>query len=146
MISCCTLLKIFINLLTDHINEVMQTSSFSDCIYFIIFTLMRFLAFLFAMYVLALSAMPCNDLHDGRSLTKNTTEVITGLPHDGDHLDLCSPFCICSCCNTSIVFNFNIPSIKIPDILIENNKKSGILSSSFISSFYGKIWQPPQSA
>lgn len=60
--------------------------------------------------------------------------------------DLCSPFCICSCCGSqivsysqSILIDFSISSESIKTQL---PTYKSILSSNF----YGSIWQPPQIA
>ncbi|OXB10217.1 hypothetical protein B0A81_04205 [Flavobacterium plurextorum] len=88
--------------------------------------------------------MPCADMKVASSHTR--TEF--GSNHDDDHShnnkrDLCSPFCICSCCGLQMVslsqtfIDFPIPfkgiKIQLPTY-----------KSIFASNFFGSIWQPPQ--
>jgi len=74
---------------------------------------------------------------------KETTAKSAGHSHETSE-DLCSPFCVCSCCGVQILnfaqpvafaFRIALPSIQTP---IPSYK------STFISGYFGSVWQPPQ--
>ncbi len=55
---------------------------------------MKLIAFILAFYIVALTAIPCDDLAciDVHECVTISSEV------DHNHSDSCSPFCICQCC------------------------------------------------
>jgi hypothetical protein len=59
-------------------------------------------------------------------------------------LDLCTPFCVCSCCGTPF---FHLRE-EISFRLILNSKKIASKTQNYkpleISNFVASIWQPPQ--
>ena len=63
--------------------------------------------------------------------------------HDKDN-DLCSPFCICSCCG-QVTLTF-IPTITFDfqNQFEEIKTSDSFYTSALHSNFYGSIWQPPQ--
>ncbi|MFC3336471.1 DUF6660 family protein [Flavobacterium palustre] len=106
---------------------------------------MKFTNTILSIIFLILSCLPCADI-EVNSAAHTKTELASNHDehsHDKEH-DLCSPFCICSCCGSqmasysqSIIIDFPIPSIGIKTQL---PTYKSILSSNF----YGSIWQPPQ--
>lgn len=91
--------------------------------------------------------MPCADM-EVNSATHTQTEFTSNHEkhsHDREN-DLCSPFCICSCC-AGYVIDFSSPvtfqTIIIPELI---RKQKIVYKSIFSSNFYGSIWQPPQIA
>jgi hypothetical protein len=61
-----------------------------------------------------------------------------------ENIDLCTPFCVCGCCGTSMILNFQIHyliakanEILFGDELIRYNM-------SMHSIFFSNIWQPPK--
>lgn len=101
---------------------------------------MRFLAFILGFYFLAISLVPCSDVHF--SASEHTAQLSVHTHHDDqNHKDACSPFCHCNCCGSyaevlnpvSFVF-FHAPLLKIFQI-----KDSTIKKEFFISSYFGKI-------
>jgi len=103
---------------------------------------MKFLAFIMAILVLALSVMPCAD----GAIAINKNEIKTEIskaahPHDDPNHDICSPFCHCACCSAVTV----IPFISIINIqpAISGKTKTAFLPSGVIDITL-PIWQPPQ--
>ncbi len=107
---------------------------------------MKFLTYLFSLYILALSIMPCSDLQNECSELNTKSSHNQKHDHQTDHEDSCSPFCTCSCCGMVIAFNFENTSFRIKALrLFPQNRKEVIIKNSiFYSNFYGSIWQPPK--
>ncbi len=90
--------------------------------------------------------MPCSDAHNEckKSNTSANYSEETKHNHKNDHNDFCSPFCTCSCCNTVVALNFSTFYLKKSKLVVPNSEKIAIKEFSFISNFYGNIWQPPK--
>ncbi len=104
---------------------------------------MRFLAYILSLYILVLTAVPCLDapefLGSGNvQITQNTTDTAQGLPD----IDYCSPFCVCSCCVSSIslqeVFHIDFTCDSFSPV--QYSKYTSVFSSFNFAS----IWQPPK--
>ncbi len=105
---------------------------------------MRFFMIIFSIYFLALSIMPCGDIHHPGSNENTQSEISSPGHSDAGHADLCSPFCTCSCCGTSMAFKlFEYFNASLFNTLYISKQ---IVSRDifFISSFFDKIWQPPK--
>ena len=110
----------------------------------IIFAPMKVLTFILAIYILVLSAMPCGDMHNVCNASNAKTELSQNHDHQQDKDDYCSPFCTCSCCSASIVaLDFKPFQLKKP-AEFSITQKLTIRNFSFVSNFYGNIWQPPK--
>jgi len=104
---------------------------------------MKFFAYIFSIYILALSVMPCSDAsNDCRSKTE-VAERADAHSHKSDHNDTCSPFCICSCCNTPVNITFDSFSIKV-NKPVATSLKIPVFNFFFASNYYGSIWKPPK--
>lgn len=107
-----------------------------------IFAPLKFVAYIMAILVLALSCLPCAD---GAAVTGTTkTELIANSDHrDDDHEDACSPFCQCACC-AGLSISHLIPgnTYKINDY----DRTYTSFSHSEIIEISLPIWQPPQLA
>lgn len=100
--------------------------------------------FIFSIYLLALSLVPCSDaINECQNIDVEYSHDHEH-DHDSDHDDHCTPFCSCSCCGTSMINNsVLIPFLKLRDKVILSNEVINF-ESSFFSSFFGAIWQPPK--
>ncbi len=107
---------------------------------------MKYILFIFAVYFLALSIMPCTDVQNTDPLFSSfQTEQLQENHNHAHAQDLCGPFCLCDCCGVipGFVFQFRTYSFSIPEteelkqIITYNNPH-------IVSGFYGNIWQPPQ--
>ena len=99
--------------------------------------------------MLALSLVPCGDGGGGLvALSNYFSDVEHAVDTDHDHSndcgdDLCSPFCICSCCSTAIDSPAKLPfRIKVPAPLL--NSTPSCFHNEISFSFNQSIWQPPR--
>ncbi|MFN4254417.1 MAG: DUF6660 family protein [Saprospiraceae bacterium] len=71
---------------------------------------MKWFAQIFAVYILFLSCLPCNDGEHGHGQSAASPVQISvstdehGCPQHRHCNDLCSPLCGCQCCSTIFVF------------------------------------------
>ena len=105
---------------------------------------------IFAIYMLVLSVVPCGDGGGGIVEIANHLFGIEQQDDPGHEQhsgtcddDLCSPFCICSCC--SMVFDIikKMPfQIKMPASAIK--EKPSFVPNISPSIYYSSFWQPPR--
>ncbi|WP_291086628.1 DUF6660 family protein [Flavobacterium sp. BFFFF1] len=139
-----TILSVFIA--SYSINFYIKFPQSRHCIKtFVIFTTVKTLSLILSCLFAVLSCIPCADGGDdaGCSDSKATTEKGSA---DNDHKgsDLCSPFCICSCCAAHAI-NFSTALTFEPVMISELISRQEIIyKSPLASSFTGSIWQPPQ--
>ena len=111
---------------------------------------MKMAIHIFTIYMLALARVPCGDSGSG------IMEIVNhffGFEHQdySDHEqhsntcddDLCSPFCICSCCASTVDYPVKLPFLikslpSIPEAI------PSFVPNIIFSSFYTSIWQPPR--
>ncbi|HUM45753.1 MAG TPA: hypothetical protein PLD84_02420 [Chitinophagales bacterium] len=106
---------------------------------------MKLFCYLFSIYILALSVVPCNDPHECEN---NGQLVFLSAPDHSDHsheTESCSPFCICSCCGTQSISQF-VQDCFGNNFPVTASKAHSIYSSVFIVDFFAAIWQPPKIA
>lgn len=116
----------------------------SISLFYIIFAPMKFFAYFMALYILVLSVVPCSDVHNNCNDKKATTELTQNHDHQQDKDDNCSPFCTCTCCSANVIaLDFKPFQIKNPT-QFSFSQKVATRNFSFISNFYGNIWQPPK--
>ncbi|MFV5689604.1 DUF6660 family protein [Flavobacterium sp. ZT3R25] len=106
---------------------------------------MRIVNFILSIYFIILSFMPCVDIE----YNNDSNSGITILEHEqkqDNHQEICSPFCICSCCGQQIVFHdsdsFSIPAQPVS----QAGKERTFYIQKFVSNFNGTIWQPPKAS
>ena len=99
---------------------------------------MKFFAYFMALYILVLSVVPCSDVHNNCNDKKATTELTQNHDHQQDQDDNCSPFCTCACCSANVI------ALDFKPTQFSFSQKVAIRNFSFISNFYGNIWQPPK--
>lgn len=110
---------------------------------------MKFFCYIFSLYFLVLSCLPCNDNeYELLPMAYQTENVATDDHQHENHShcnDFCSPFCACACCGMTIsfqaAFNYTITSRLIPFQLGAQN--FFYLSPNSLQSLEG-IFQPPQ--
>lgn len=118
----------------------MKVNSGFDVIDFsYICTMQKKLALFFSIFLLALSIMPCADLHtegEGMAISIDTTHE-----HQEEHQDVCPPFCSCNCCSSSIVCGLaNVYS----EIEINAPETIDRYQSEYFFNYHNGIWQPPR--
>lgn len=92
---------------------------------------------LFCFYFISLAVMPCEDKGDCNEIKHNQTSQNTENHQD----EICTPFCICSCCGTHLFikdFETTLNQIATINTIFTVHKESKI-SSAVIA-----IWQPPK--
>jgi hypothetical protein len=105
---------------------------------------MKYLAFLFTIYVLALSAWPCcgneADLPSGHQDSCVTTSDNHSNAHESPHA--CSPFFHAS---TYHAFVAASTATKAPSLVVADRKSTfPDYQDCALTLFPGDIWQPPQ--
>ncbi len=102
---------------------------------------MKTIAFILSLYILSLNFVMCADVHEKDNMSKI---AITG-NLEGDHghtdSDLCSPFCICQCCQINLVtINFLAYKIISPEMYASIFFRNNVVEQEVTYS----ILQPPQ--
>lgn len=102
---------------------------------------MKTLAFILSIYIFALNLTPCED----NSVLDSDVQTEVSQPADNDHQhqgrDLCSPFCICQCCQISAMqfrlvnVEYDLSYISTQDFFFLNG-----IEKDFTTS----ILEPPQ--
>lgn len=107
------------------------------------FVYMRWFAFIFSFYIMALVVMPCNDAATCEQSQGNTEQTQQTHDHSDDEEDHCSPFCTCSCCGVTGII-ISVPNFQI--VFIEPITPTYITPyyQNFNSAYYYSFWQPPK--
>ena len=99
---------------------------------------------IFSIYILVLSTAPCGDESNCNEFAETHTNITANASQDGSHQDeICSPFCMCSCCGCQ---GFHIEPFLSASITFSQSidKKITPYESQFLSQFTANIWQPPK--
>lgn len=110
------------------------------------FCFVRFRHLLFTLYIFALAFYPCGDGKTCLDEKKIGRPVVSQSDHNHTSYekDICSPFCICSCCAATI--QLTVSNVVLPSFVAHNTrflipyKERPLLSNSSV------IWQPPKAA
>lgn len=103
----------------------------------------RVIIILYALYIAYLACYPCTDSETCADEIKASIAVVdTGNhEHSDAEQDLCSPFCICSCCRAQIqqpsYLFFDFHAVRITELRYGFNTPD-------IKTFPVPIWQPPK--
>ncbi|SDK17063.1 DUF6660 family protein [Flavobacterium noncentrifugens] len=106
---------------------------------------MKWIAILLSLYISLLACKPCAD---GETISGNSQSIaLKKATHSHENQeDSCSPFCICSCCGVQI-FHFAQPVVyHFATVLPVIKTQIPFYKTSFISGYFGSVWQPPQIA
>ncbi len=103
---------------------------------------MKTFAITLSLYILVLSFVPCGDGRECNEIEEVKISASSDHDHHKHDEENCTPFCICSCCGTSMI------SLNIPEILSEIEQVYVIDFPVYIESplsvTYFHIWQPPK--
>jgi hypothetical protein len=104
---------------------------------------MKTFAIILSLYVLALTAIPCIDIH--KDMAKKQVEISQNEQdtHNQGDKDHCSPFCTCNCCATSVIFQEQLVQL---DSFSFYEKQYFPVSATFFTDPLASIWQPPKIA
>jgi hypothetical protein len=101
---------------------------------------MRHLAFILSFYLFALNLAPCADYVTSDNYAR--TEISQAVDdHQHQGVDLCSPFCICQCCHTSVT-QFQVSNIKFEINFIST--QDFFYLNGIEKEFTTSILQPPR--
>jgi hypothetical protein len=100
---------------------------------------MKLLTLLLALYTLALSMVPCNDVHEGEANIPMTVQAAQ--EHHQEDKDICSPFCLCNCCQGFVVLT-TVKNVQIVPVF--SKEKFPLYTERFSSFFASDYWQPPR--
>ncbi len=104
-----------------------------------IFAPVKMFTFLFAVYMLCLSCLPCNDKDEGFSQNISNTHE----KKNHAQKESCTPLCICSCCGQTSIINSSVQKIIIEQSILQF--KHTTYNNLFLSSqCLESIWQPPR--
>lgn len=106
---------------------------------------MNLFRLILAMYFMVLSVMPCEDIHKQSGPDKTLLSLNIDESHSKDKGDICSPLCVCNCCQITVTaFKMDI-SMNIPQkIQTYFSKKILFQKNNFAYQVYDHIWQPPK--
>ncbi|WP_111956965.1 DUF6660 family protein [Chryseobacterium lathyri] len=106
---------------------------------------MNLLRWILAFYFMALSLMPCEDVHSPAGPSEIKLSFNIQESHSKDKGDICSPMCTCSCCQMT-VSSFKMDSLfEIPShVQAYFSKKILFQKNNFAYQMYDHIWQPPK--
>lgn len=106
---------------------------------------MKFLRLILAFYFMALSIMPCADVYNQLSSGKTDFSIHIDESHSKDKGDICSPLCVCNCCQITVTAFKMDTLINIPThIQMYFSKKILFQKNNFAYQVYDYIWQPPK--
>jgi hypothetical protein len=106
---------------------------------------MNLFKFLLAFYFMALSLMPCEDVHKELGSDQARLSFAADQSHSKDKGDICSPLCVCNCCQMAVSAFKMDTLIKVPvQIQTYFSKKILFRKNNFAYQVYDHIWQPPK--
>lgn len=103
---------------------------------------MRLTASILAILILVLCMWPCAEAH-GHLKSEVKIELKKSHSQQEDHIDLCSPFCHCSCSTLVIEPQPAVPPLLFTTIYFFQTSHQEYISSIGIS-LHSPIWQPPR--
>ncbi len=114
--------------------------------HFLYFCSVRLFSCVFSLYFLALTMMPCVDIH-ATDVSVRTISIYTdheSCPHEKG-TDFCSPFCNCSCCS-QVVFLTTPLSNHAPksNQLFATSKVSFANQFNWQSEYLDQLFHPPK--
>lgn len=98
---------------------------------------MRLFSVLISFYILGLMFVACTDVHAENNHHKQVYEAIDLHEH---HIDACSPFCFCDCCQTICQPEFYL--VLTPALTFTVELNSYLTYSEY--TIYFPFWRPPE--
>jgi hypothetical protein len=103
------------------------------------FWIVKAFCFIFSLYALTLALTPCAD-----GFCAGDEQHQSSVAHEDEKAeDLCSSFCICSCCGYSAV-ELNLSSSRLVASLPASAQPSLFYKTPHITAFSIDFWQPPK--
>ncbi len=106
---------------------------------------MKLFCFIFSVYILLLSLAPCEEFAVKAELRfDKVSEQIQIQTTDEETSDDCSPFCICSCCHFSTVYQFKTFAVTNKITISAILKLENLYQNPYAQDFKTSVWQPPK--
>ncbi|SHL47615.1 hypothetical protein SAMN05444266_103452 [Chitinophaga jiangningensis] len=102
---------------------------------------MKLLVYIFSLYLLVLSCIPCNDALAAVPGISLTTISTAPAEQHADHVDFCSPLCVCSCCNVQLT---TVSHWQYVVIHPQQQYIYPVYTASIAIAGSNAIWQPPR--
>lgn len=102
---------------------------------------MKNFTFILTVYILLLAAIPCADTNAQNIQVLQSQQLEMPCANESEnHTDICTPFCSCECCHTTVqtVEIMNIPS---PLVRLE---KISLWGYSQVQDYYTSFFIPPK--
>lgn len=96
---------------------------------------MKLFAYILSFIILALSANPCVDKLKDNTLQKLEISSTTNHTNPQSEADLCSPFCICQCCQTTFFVSNIISASPSTEMSFSYSEYTSILKSPDLLDF-----------
>ncbi len=103
---------------------------------------MKLFTFILSFWMLYLACMPCGDRSDCSMKGKATVSSSTNHQQHKNDAEHCTPFCICSCCSTSL--STNTVTLYTFSNQVFEKKTYGDYNNPICSDLSLAIWQPPR--
>ncbi len=112
--------------------------------FFVYICIVKPIRFILAIYITALTVFPCSDPYTCKDELQKGKQVmsISDHEHSEDEQDVCTPFCICSCCAAHIRLS-SASDIDFAGV-IHNTKQTIPYLEKLVLSDHNHIWQPPR--
>jgi hypothetical protein len=104
--------------------------------------MMRLVLILLAFYTITLSFVPCQDEASEEGHSTSSFVTAGDQPHPAK-IDLCSPFCVCSCC-AGITLQPEFTAAAPATTFIVFKEIIFAYTPGSMTGDLGSIWQPPR--
>ncbi|MFN0277994.1 MAG: DUF6660 family protein [Pyrinomonadaceae bacterium] len=108
---------------------------------------MKAFSFFFIVYIFFLMARPCQDMLANVDDCQNETTAIAHIDSANETeetADLCSPFCVCSCCSHPVSIARLTLGVTLETTLATVPKLTDDYKNPSTNTFNNSIWQPPK--
>jgi hypothetical protein len=109
---------------------------------------MKIFCFIFSIYLLLLSVQPCQGIAAVGFSQPKTENEQSNLQNHEETEDCetheCSPFCICSCRQISVPFNFSAVAINQETAAFTKEFPKVFSQDNYHLQYFDSIWQPPK--
>jgi len=103
---------------------------------------MKFLNWFLSILILAMCLLPCADGYArGLSSIQPSLVIQNNTAQKNTVADYCSPFCLCSCCNTPTLTK-HVISVNV--IIALSTEEYAEYPTNDVSTPHISVWQPPK--
>ena len=106
---------------------------------------MKAVSFFAIVYILFLLTLPCQDAFAAhRETSTGETTAIDRIDPCEEEPEVCSPFCICSCCGLPALYYADLVAASPKCKDIDPHQMQIEFRSLAPKAFPGSVWQPPK--